>query len=116
MYSKEFEVKGRTHRLRYDFNALADIEEASGMGIAKIFSADMIGLNTIRLLVWAGLKHEDHGITTQRAGLVIKDMMAEGHTFDTIMTLVLAALDKSGIFPEGAVKNENPTQPEKSGQ
>ena len=56
MYSQEFELGGKTKKLRYDFNAIADVEESAGMGIAKIFSADMVGLHTIRLLIWAGLK------------------------------------------------------------
>ena len=116
MYSEEFEVGGKVKRLRYDFNAIADVEEAAGMGIGKIFSEDIIGLHIIRLLVWAGLKHEDRGLTTQRAGLIIRDMINEGHSVESIMELVMRTLDKSGLFPHEEQENENPTQPEKSGQ
>ena len=116
MYSQEFEVGGKSKRLKYDFNAIADIEELSGMGMAKMFSEEMIGFNTIRLLIWAGLKHEDRGITTQRAGMIIKDMMEESYTLESIMTLIMESLVKSGIFPKDPVeKEENPTLPEKSG-
>jgi hypothetical protein len=116
MYSQEFEVGGKTRRLKYDFNAIADVEEASGMGVAKLFSEDMIGLHTLRLLVWAGLKHEERGITIQRAGMIIKDMMAEGHDLEAIMMLIMGALTKSGIFPADVSeqKDENPTKAEKS--
>ena len=118
MYSQEFEVGGKLRRLKYDFNAIADVEEVSGMGLMKIFSEEMIGFNTIRLLMWAGLKHEDRGITTQRAGMIIKDMIGEGHDFDSIMNLIISALNKSGLFPVdiGEEKEENPTLPEKSGK
>ena len=116
MYSKEFEVNGKTKRLKYDFNAIADVEEKSGMGMAKLFSEDMVGFNTIRLLVWAGLRHEERGITTDRAGMIIKDMMESGYTLETIMELIMEALTKSGVIPKDAVeKDENPTIPEKSG-
>ena len=117
MYSKEFEVNGKTHRLKYDFNAIADIEEKSGQGMSKIFSTDMMGLHTIRLLVWAGLKHEDPGITTQRAGMIIRDLMNEGSDLEVVMELIADALSKSGVFPKDTFsETENPTQPEKSGQ
>ena len=116
MYSSEFEVNGKTKRLKYDFNAIADVEEKSGMGMAKLFSEDMVGFNTIRLLVWAGLRHEERGITTDRAGMIIKDMMESGYTLETIMELIMEALTKSGVIPKDAVeKDENPTIPEKSG-
>ena len=116
MYSKEFEVNGKTKRLKYDFNAIADVEEKSGMGMAKLFSEDMVGFNTIRLLVWAGLRHEERGITTDRAGMIIKDMMESGYTLETIMELIMEALMKSGVIPKDVVeKDENPTIPEKSG-
>ena len=120
MYSKEFVLGNKTRRLKYDFNAIADIEEKSGQGMAKLFSVDMMGLHTIRLLVWAGLKHEDPGITIQRAGMVIRDLMDEGRDLEFIMELIVDALSKSGVFPKDTFgddkKTENPTLPEKSGQ
>ena len=120
MYSKEFVLDNKTRRLKYDFNAIADIEEKSGMGMAKIFSAEMMGLHIIRLLIWAGLKHEEPGITIQRAGMVIRDMMEEGYSLESIMELVVDALSNSGVFPKDTFvddkPSENPTLPEKSGQ
>jgi hypothetical protein len=118
MYSQEFELDGKMKRLKYDFNALADAEEVSGMGLFNMLSQDKIGFNTIRLLMWAGLKHEDRGITTERAGMIIKAMMGEGHDLDSIMNLILSALNKSGLFPVdiGEETDENPTLPEKSGK
>ena len=126
MFYKEFEVKGKMKRLRYDFNAIADIEEISGMGIPKMFSVGMLGLNTLRLLMWGGLKHEDHGITIQRAGMIVGDMIEEGHDFDSVFMIAIEAMTKCGVFPEGTFdgvvamieegQDENPTLPEKSGQ
>ena len=113
MYSVDIEVGDKTKRLKYDFNAIADIEERAGAGIAKLFSEEMIGLHTIRLLLWAGLRHADPGITIQRAGDMIKTMLDGGQTLEGIVELMMDALNKSGIFGQ---PSENPTKPEKSGQ
>ena len=113
MYSVDLEVSGKTKRIKYDFNSIADIEEKAGAGIAKLFAEDMIGFHTIRLLLWAGLRHEDPGITVQRAGQLIKDMQEEGQSLEDIVGLMMEALTKSGIFGQAG---ENPTKPEKSGK
>ena len=109
MYYKEIEIDGKTKRLKYDFNSIADIEEKSGAGIARLFSEDMVGLHTIRLLLWGGLRHEDRGLTIQRAGLMVDQLMAEGYTLEKLMEDIVEAVTKSGIF--GVI--ENPTQAKK---
>ncbi len=107
MRSVEIEIDGKIKRLRYDFNALADIEERAGVGIGSLFSPDRIGFSTIRLLIWGGLKHEDRGLTLERAGMLVKQMIDEGHDFESVAGLVNEALKFSGLFPD----DENPTSP-----
>lgn len=113
----EFEVDGKVKRLRYDFNALADLEEQAGAGVAKLFREDMIGFHTIRLLFWAGLRWEDHGLTMQRAGMIVKQLLEEGHTFEQLTDYVSRALMLSGLvgksdseevpFEEKEIPSEN---------
>ena len=110
MYGKEFEVNGQVKQLRYDFNAIADIEEHANKGITALFNEDMIGFHTIRLLFWGGLRHADRGITTQRAGQIVKQMLEEGHTIESLMELIMDGITKSGVFAEN--KDENPTPPQ----
>jgi len=114
MRSVDLEVGGETKRLRYDFNALADIEEKAGVGAAVLFSEQRMGFNAIRLLVWGGLRHQDPGLTTQRAGMVVKDFIDEGGTFEGLVGKIMEAIDLSGLLPK-ETKEENPTEPEKSG-
>lgn len=103
----EFTVKGKTKRLRYDFNAIADVEEKAGAGVMKLFSDDMMGFHTLRLLLWGGLRHEDRGLTIQRAGMIISDLMDEGHALEDIGVFITEALYASGIISRESSDSEN---------
>jgi len=125
MHSIEFEVNGKTKRLRYDVNSIADIEDTAGVGVFSLISDQKrIGYSPLRILFWGGLKHEDKGITLDRAGLILKQLMDDGKTFDELYTLAIRALKISRVFPEAvadeleeALTNleENPTKPGKPG-
>ena len=125
MHSIEFELNGKTKRLRYDVNAIADIEDTAGVGVFSLVSDQKrIGYSSLRVLFWGGLKHEDKGITLDRAGLILKQLMDDGKTFDELYTLAIRALKISRVFPEAvadeleeALNNleENPTKPGKPG-
>lgn len=109
-----FEVKGEGKRLRYDFNALADIEQIAGVGAEELFSQRRAGFNLIRLLIWGGLKADDPGITLQRAGLIIRNMIDEGKTMEDIGGLIREGLVASGLVDldeedEAEEEAENPT-------
>ena len=79
MFTSEIELAGKNRRIKFDYNALADLEKEAGAGIAKLFTDEAnIGFNTIRLLVWSGLKHEERGLTLNRAGLMIEQYIEEG--------------------------------------
>jgi len=74
----------------------------------------------LRVLFWGGLKHEDRGITLDRTGLILKQLMEDGKTFDDLYGLAIRGLKLSGVFPaaiadelEEALNNmdENPTKP-----
>lgn len=72
-----FEAKGKTYTLVFDYNALADIEEASGMGVAQLFSEQRGGSSTIRYLMWGGLRARVPNITKQKAGELIQAYLKE---------------------------------------
>lgn len=108
-----FEVKNNTKRLRYDFNALADIEQMAGVGAEELFSQKRAGFHLIRLLLWGGLRADDPGITVQRAGLIVSDMLKEGYTLEDIGALIQDGLIKSGLLDkadEEAEESENPPE------
>jgi hypothetical protein len=60
----------RPRSLRFDFNALAAYEEATGESVmASSFAID--SARKIRALLWAGLLHEDATLTVQDVGAMI---------------------------------------------
>lgn len=94
----EIVINGNVKIMKFDYNAVADLEEYYGLGIAEIVSKKRIGFSTIRALYWAGLKWKDKGITIQRAGNYINELVKEGQTFEELMEPVKEALERSGLF------------------
>lgn len=58
---------GRQRTLRYDLNALAELEEATGTSLAELQSKT-VGLRFLRALVWAGLLHQEPDLTQREVG------------------------------------------------
>jgi len=108
----EFEVGGVAKRLRYDFNALADIEDKAGMSVNELFAPKNMGFHAFRLILWAGLKWKDRGLTVERAGMIINDMLAEGYSFDDLAELITKAFEQSGLIDAATAEEmeENPTK------
>ena len=84
--------------LRYDFNAIADIEERAGQGVGSLFAEEKMGLNTIRLLVWGGMRHIKKGWSVEAAGLEIQTYLLQGGTIQELTEKIAAAVEKSGLF------------------
>ncbi len=76
---KSFTVKDKEYWLKYDFNAVADMEEKmGGRSITTIFSEDNAGFSAMRLLIWGGIKHAINGLTVQRVGMLLQEYIEEG--------------------------------------
>jgi len=68
----------KERHLRYNFNALADLEQVLGFSLASLpQQLDRLGLNTVRCFLWAGLKHEDATLTPARVGDLIQTYVVE---------------------------------------
>ena len=87
----------KPRQLRYDFNAIADIEERAGLGIMAMFNEQVVGFNTIRLLVWGGIKWAERGFTTEQAGKSIMAYLEKGNSLETLTNKIMLALQKSGV-------------------
>ena len=88
----------KPRKLRYDFNAVADLEDKGGLGIGAMFTEERIGFSSIRLLLWGGLKWEDKGLTLDRAGNMIQAYIEGGNDLADLMTKITEALTLSGIL------------------
>lgn len=96
----------RERRLRYDANALADAEERLGMGLGKIIHQEA-SFALIRVLLWAGLKHEDRRLTPEAAGTLLQRYIEGGGDLDEIAGTAMQALLGCGLF-RGADEGDDP--------
>ena len=108
----EIELGGKTRRLRYDYNALSDVEEKAGFGIGVMFSEERAGYNVNRLLLWGGLKWADHGITVAKVGAMLGEYIADGGDMDELMGKVKQALAKSRLIKFEESGNEGNAEAE----
>jgi len=95
----------RPRRLRYDINALADLEEALGVGLGAALSGERMGIRTLRAMLWAGLRHEDPMLTIREAGELLNGYLERHGNLEGISQAINRALEASGIGrkaePEG---------------
>lgn len=106
MTGVEIELGGKSRKLRYDFNAVADVEQKAGLGIGAMFDENRTGFHSIRLLIWGGLKWQDRGLTLERAGKLVNDYLQNGGTFEGLMDKVTQALERGGIVKLAEADNE----------
>ena len=102
MKSYPIELGGKTRNIRYNFNALCDIEEATGKPITEIS-----GLSSIRVLLWAGLRWEDRGLTAQRVGTWIEEYLSGGGDMQDLVDAATNALNSTGIMKKRGEQGED---------
>jgi hypothetical protein len=104
----EVTINGEQKLLKFDFNAVSDVEEAFGKGIGFIFNEENVGFNVLRTFFWAGLKWKDPGMTIQRTGLLLGEAIESGeHTIESLMKAVITALQKSKLLGDTSAKTED---------
>jgi len=85
--------------LKYDFNAIAEIEDKYGTSIGAIFASGDIGFKVMRLLVWGGMLHNaPRTFTVKDAGKVISEYISEGGTLTELDALITQKLMESELF------------------
>lgn len=89
----------KERHLRYDLNALAEVEDAFG-SMGSAFAALRQGsMKAVRCLLWAGLLHEDPDLTLHDVGALVT-MENLGTVSDAIMPAI------NGGIPEKEEKTE----------
>lgn len=74
MKSKDVKITlndGVERTLKYDLNALAEMEDKYGSVDAAFAALDTNSIKAVRFVLWAGLVHEDAGLTEQKVGSLI---------------------------------------------
>jgi hypothetical protein len=63
----EVELGGKVRHIRYTMNALAEIEDNLGVPLSEMESVKMT-IKNVRVILWAGLIHEDKTLTIEEVG------------------------------------------------
>jgi hypothetical protein len=91
------EFNGEEKLLRFDFNAMADVEELFDRGIATLMSKERVGFSTIRALYWAGLKWKMQGLTITKTGQMLQEKLEDDNcTFEDLMIPIKKAITVAG--------------------
>lgn len=84
MRTHTFELEDKSYTLKFDYNSICDIEEYAGEPIQNFVSENKIGLNQVRIIMWAGLKWKLAGITKQQVGFMLAKLMENGQYQDVV--------------------------------
>jgi len=101
---------GQIRALRYEMNALPELEGVLKLTLAEIgvrFKKGKVGTREVRALVWAGLLHADEDLSLRQVGdwLTEADFLKDSATRDKIMERVFEALAES--FPDAAKETKD---------
>jgi hypothetical protein len=97
--------------LRFDLNALADFEQEVGMGIAQLMQTKAI-FATTRALLWAGLRHEDRGLTVDRMGDLIGTYIKQGGDLTQALQAAFKAAVEQGALGAPDQESTNGSAPQ----
>lgn len=103
----EVTIGGKDRKLKFDAMAIYQIEEKFGMGIGAILSEVQVGFRVLVLFYWAGLKHEEPGLTIERvAKMLTKKITDEEEDVESLFTPVMQALEKSKLLKTKRAREE----------
>jgi hypothetical protein len=91
-------LNNQDKQLRYDMNAVCELEAKAGKGLFSLLNEENLGYNLIRLLVWAGLRHQNRGLTVDIVGIWLNDAFLNGMTFDSVFEKIMSSLKESGLL------------------
>jgi hypothetical protein len=92
-------VLDKPRRIRFDIAAVRDLEAALGQPLGVIWQQlGQMGINALCLALWAGLKHEDKGLTQNLTVKLVERHIANGGKLKPIITAVTEAFEASDVF------------------
>ena len=65
--------------LRFDLNTMVLFERESGVTFTSAFATDNVSFSALRTFLWAGLVHEDSGLTLEDVGSIVESAPGEGY-------------------------------------
>src|SRR3990172_6239048 len=100
--SVPIEIDNKTRNLRYDMNAISDLEDRIKTSIFSLLGSERIGFGSTRQLLWAGLRHEDKGLTLEKAGDILQRYIEAGASLASVNGSIMKALEIAGVWATGS--------------
>jgi hypothetical protein len=102
---------GKTHNLRFDYNALCALEEYSRLPIGELWErlTGSVHLRDIRSIIWAGLLHEDRSLTPEAVGEMI-DFAKMSELAESVTKALDLAFKVEGQLKKGPGSKQQPSQ------
>ena len=111
------ELGGKERRLRFDLNAVAEIGERLDITVrldelGKDLMSKPLPLSALRILLWAGLRHEDSELTPETVGSwVDQDNIREvAERFFTLFDIKFSGMDGLKDMVNPTSKEGNPSE------
>ncbi len=90
----------KTRNLRYGMKAISLVEKKLKKPIAKL-DMESLMMEDSAVLIWAGLAHEDHNLTTEK----VMDLIDDYSSLPTVMEAVGTAM--TAAFGGGVAQEKN---------
>lgn len=99
----DFNYFGKPRHLKFDDNAICDFEREMRVSFFAIMNQERFGFDALRVLLWAGLKHEDQSLTPVKIGNWMGKYRKDTGTnlfkmVEDFSTKILEAINESGIM------------------
>ena len=94
----EVELGGAVRKLRYDFNAIVDLENYFNKGIGAILNEEQAGFRVIRAMYWAGVRAFNKKVTIEQVGNWLQEEIENGKGIEELFEPVTKALQASGLL------------------
>lgn len=88
----------RPRHLKYDWNALSDADQKLDHHLFELIKDGKILFDTARVLLWAGLKHEDPTLTIEKAGTLTDIFILKGNTPVDLSGKIMEGLKETRYF------------------
>lgn len=89
----------RPRILRFDTNAICDFEDVARRSIVDVvFGQERLTLGEVRLLLWAGFKHEDPRLSRSFVGTLLENHIVAGGTVQALADAVTEAVKRSRLY------------------
>ena len=91
----KIEIGGKIFELDYTVNAICDLEEMTGKGLGDILG--MVGLSSVRSLLWCGLAEHTPNLTMAEAGVLLQQYTAD-HNMEELVAIITEAIEAAGFM------------------